>query len=107
MGNETIEHNVGDQNIEHHQHRDLSTSSQPILWFPSVTDSKKPKEGMIFASVDDAFIFYNSYAKYGGFGVRKSSNRIDKKTKEEVFKTYVCHKEGTTKCLYANEGPKR
>ena len=82
-------------------------SSQTVLWFPSVEDSKKPKEGMTFASVDDVFLFYNGYAKDAGFGVRKSSNRIDKKTKEEFFKTYVCHKEGTSKCIDSYEGPKR
>ena len=79
VGDETTERSVRNQSTEHNQNEGLSMSSQTVLWFPLVEDSKKPKEGMTFASVDDVFLFYNSYAKDAGFGVRKSSNRIDKK----------------------------
>ena len=104
-----MDDNVRNQTPKHNQNADSITLTNPIVWFPSVVEDKKPKEGMFFTSLDDAFHFYNSYAKEGGFGVWKSTNRIDKRIGEEVFKTYVCHKEGSSmksKYVDNNEGSK-
>ncbi|KAH6786377.1 hypothetical protein C2S52_005929 [Perilla frutescens var. hirtella] len=38
------------------------------LYIPQVGDDRKPKVEMKFASVDDAFSFYNHYAREAGFG---------------------------------------
>ena len=62
-----MEDNVGNQTPKHNQNEESTTSTNPIIWFPSVVKDKKPKKGMLFTSLDDAFKFYNSYAKDDGF----------------------------------------
>lgn len=47
-----------------------------------------------FDSEEGAFQFYNTYAKYTGFSVRRHSNRLHKTTKQLLWKRFVCAKEG-------------
>lgn len=47
---------------------------------------------MSFANIEDAFKFYNSYAKVAGFSIRKGSK--NKKKNVVVWKKYVRAKEG-------------
>lgn len=37
------------------------------LYVPQVADDRKPKIVMEFASIDEAFSFYNQYAREAGF----------------------------------------
>lgn len=54
----------------------------------------EPKVGMVFHSEEEAFNFYNSYAKRKGFSVRKGhlSRRRDNSIRD---RHYVCSNEGT------------
>ncbi|KAG6430838.1 hypothetical protein SASPL_108911 [Salvia splendens] len=51
---------------------------------------------MKFESVDDAFEFYNQYAREAGFSARYSNSRKNKMTNEVVWKQFVCFKAGQT-----------
>ncbi|XP_058071015.1 protein FAR1-RELATED SEQUENCE 5-like [Magnolia sinica] len=65
-------------------------------WIPEVEEGLKPiVEKTTFSSVDAAFNFYNHYAKKAGFSVRRGSNKYNK-SQEEIWKMFVCSKEGTT-----------
>ena len=63
-------------------------------YIPTVDDDKCRKLGMLFNTIDDAFNFYNAYAKDAGFSVRKSSRKTrNDTTMHENFvywKTFVC-----------------
>ncbi|XP_073133440.1 uncharacterized protein [Henckelia pumila] len=56
----------------------------------------KPKIGMKFTSIDDAFSFYNQYARQAGFSARISNSKKHKRTNEVVWKQFACFKEGRT-----------
>ena len=47
-------------------------------FLPNVPEDVTPRIGLEFASVDDAYNFYNKYAWLSGFGVRKDTSRKDK-----------------------------
>ncbi|XP_074576084.1 protein FAR1-RELATED SEQUENCE 5-like [Curcuma longa] len=63
---------------------------------PQVTDDRKPKIGMEFVSIEEAFACYNQYARESGFSARMSHSRKNKITNEVNWKTFVCFKEGHT-----------
>lgn len=94
----------GDDHHHHHQssegycprieNMDATSSSTVKSFVPEVDEPKTPKLGMVFADLDQAFNFYNSYAKDGGFSVRKSSNKI--RNGETIWKQFVCSKQGHT-----------
>ncbi|KAG6437481.1 hypothetical protein SASPL_102399 [Salvia splendens] len=50
---------------------------------------------MKFASIDDAFEFYNQYAREAGFSARISNSKKNKMN-EVVWKQFVCFKAGQT-----------
>ncbi|KZV14291.1 hypothetical protein F511_43796, partial [Dorcoceras hygrometricum] len=52
--------------------------------------------GMEFTSIEDAFSFYNQYAREAGFSARISNSKKNKGTNEVVWKKFVCFKEGRT-----------
>ncbi|XP_042404838.1 uncharacterized protein LOC121995063 [Zingiber officinale] len=66
------------------------------LYIPQVADDLKPKYGMEFSLIDEAFLFYNQYARKSGFSARINSSKKNKITNEVVWKTFVCFKEGHT-----------
>lgn len=49
---------------------------------------------------DDAFNFYNQYAREAGFSTRVDNSRRKKGTNEFVWKLFVCLKEGKTNNKY-------
>ncbi|XP_073271500.1 protein FAR1-RELATED SEQUENCE 5-like [Primulina huaijiensis] len=51
---------------------------------------------MRFDSIEDAFSFYNQYARESGFSARISNNKKSKQTNEVIWKKFVCFKEGQT-----------
>ncbi|XP_073047683.1 protein FAR1-RELATED SEQUENCE 5-like [Primulina eburnea] len=65
-------------------------------YIPQVGDDQKPQIGMRFDSLEDAFSFYNQYARESGFSARMSNSKKSKKTNEIVWKKFVCFKEGHT-----------
>ncbi|XP_074568528.1 protein FAR1-RELATED SEQUENCE 5-like [Curcuma longa] len=66
------------------------------LYIPQVIDDRKPKIGMEFTSLEEAFSYYNQYARQAGFSVRISSSKRNKMTNEIVWKRFVCFKQGHT-----------
>ncbi|XP_073152019.1 protein FAR1-RELATED SEQUENCE 5-like [Henckelia pumila] len=71
-------------------------SDDDQICMPEVVDEIKPKIGMEFGSVDEAFLFYNHYAREAGFSTRINNSKKDKITNEVVWKQFVCSKEGHT-----------
>ncbi|XP_073015406.1 protein FAR1-RELATED SEQUENCE 5-like [Primulina eburnea] len=71
-------------------------SGDEMSYIPQVGDNQKPKIGMKFESLDEAFSFYNQYARESGFSARMSNSKKSKKTKEVIWKKFVCFKEGYT-----------
>lgn len=65
-------------------------------FIPQVADERKPKIGMKFSSVDEAFSFYNQYAREAGFSARIGNSKKNKTTNEVFWKQFVCFKEGHT-----------
>ncbi|KAI3820774.1 hypothetical protein L1987_08322 [Smallanthus sonchifolius] len=59
---------------------------------PDVPLSIRPEIGMIFLTLDEAFRFYDVYAKTGGFTVRKNTQVT--KHGLVTLKYFVCSKEG-------------
>ncbi|KZV46604.1 hypothetical protein F511_40547 [Dorcoceras hygrometricum] len=66
------------------------------MYVPQVVDERKPKIRMRFASIDEAFSFYNQYARQAGFSARLNNSKKNKITNEVVWKQFVCVKEGYT-----------
>lgn len=63
---------------------------------PQVLVNVIPKVGQEFQSLEDAHEFYNNYARQAGFSTRVSNNKRNKETGEDVWKMFVCSKEGKT-----------
>jgi zinc finger SWIM domain-containing protein 3 len=57
-------------------------------------EGEKHVVGMEFKSEDDAYHFYNAYAKVKGFSIRKHWVRRSRKSKLIVAHTIVCSSEG-------------
>ncbi|XP_010275942.1 PREDICTED: protein FAR1-RELATED SEQUENCE 5-like isoform X2 [Nelumbo nucifera] len=53
-----------------------------------------PKIGMIFKTVDEAYEFYNTYARRVGFSTRKDNRVLCKQTCQIRFSKFCCSKEG-------------
>ncbi|KAD5802416.1 hypothetical protein E3N88_13776 [Mikania micrantha] len=92
--------NVEDEDGIEYCHRigieSVSPNSGKRLYIPDVEDGVKPKFGMIFKTLDDAYIFYTKYAAVGGFAVRKGTEYSDSRGVKKL-KYYVCSKEGINK----------
>ncbi|KAG6429053.1 hypothetical protein SASPL_107092 [Salvia splendens] len=65
------------------------------LHIPQIANDRKPEIGMKFASINDAFEFYNQYARVAGFSARISNSKKNKMN-EVVWKQFVCFKAGQT-----------
>ncbi|XP_042458601.1 protein FAR1-RELATED SEQUENCE 5-like [Zingiber officinale] len=76
------------------------------LYIPQVTDNQKPKIGMKFSSLEEAYSFYNQYAREAGFSVRINNSKKNKMTNEVVWKKFVCFKEGHTDQMRWNKHAK-
>lgn len=59
----------------------------------SLESSRIPKVGMYFSSDEEAYDFYNTYAKNSGFGVRKGASAKDDNG-VVIRRIFVCHREG-------------
>ncbi|KAG9458051.1 hypothetical protein H6P81_002559 [Aristolochia fimbriata] len=58
-------------------------------------ENQEPRVGQEFQSLDEAYEFYNKYARMRGFSVRKVT--LVRKLDKLVFQSFVCSKEGTKK----------
>jgi hypothetical protein len=57
-----------------------------------------PYEGLEFSTHEDAYIYYNSYAKKKGFGIRREAfDKLRSNPSKIVSRTYVCNKAGWKK----------
>ncbi|KAK1282717.1 hypothetical protein QJS10_CPB22g00111 [Acorus calamus] len=64
------------------------------VWIPYVDENIKLVVGMCFDTLDEAESFYIRCARFGGFGVLKSSTRYRKGSKDIYRRELVCAKEG-------------
>ena len=80
----------------------MSDSDNPTskVYAPKVADEKKPKVKQEFQTIEEAFTFYNAYARECGFSARMNNSRKKKGTNEIVWKQIVCSKEGETNEYY-------
>ncbi|XP_020266309.1 protein FAR1-RELATED SEQUENCE 5-like [Asparagus officinalis] len=53
-----------------------------------------PYEGKEFATLEEAYNYYNSYAKKMGFGIRKETGDKSRKLGEIISQVFVCNKAG-------------
>lgn len=67
--------------------------------FNSIT-IREVKE-IVFADVEDAYVFYNEYAKFNGFSVRKNK-RGKNKNNQFTWQQFVCSREGYRLLKYIN-----
>ncbi|KAG9453626.1 hypothetical protein H6P81_006530 [Aristolochia fimbriata] len=58
-------------------------------------ENQVPRVGQEFQSLDEAYEFYNKYARMRGFSVQKDT--LVRKLAKVVFQSFVCSKEGTKK----------
>ena len=49
------------------------------LWTPSCDEIYKPRTSQHFPTLEDAFLFYREYGRQGGFDVRKSGQKSDRR----------------------------
>ncbi|XP_022019540.1 protein FAR1-RELATED SEQUENCE 4-like [Helianthus annuus] len=63
-----------------------------LSYIPDVNISKRPQVGMRFRTVDEAYAFYENYAKLGGFTIRKNTQKMIKAI--VTLKYFTCSKEG-------------
>ncbi|KAH9679171.1 protein FAR1-related sequence [Citrus sinensis] len=70
------------------------SNCEDSLCVPEVALDRKPHKGQEFDTLDDAYEFYNKYAKEGGFSIRINSSKICKESNDIIRKEYVCFKEG-------------
>ncbi|XP_022032940.1 protein FAR1-RELATED SEQUENCE 5-like [Helianthus annuus] len=72
----------------------VSLNSGRRTFIPDVDDSIKPQMHMTFDSLENAFLFYQRYAKVGGFTARKGTQYEPRKGVLHN-KWFLCSKEGT------------
>ncbi|KAK8916674.1 Protein FAR1-RELATED SEQUENCE 12 [Platanthera zijinensis] len=68
--------------------------SSSLLVTPQVSEEYTPSKGMEFASDEEAYMFYNDYARRAYFGIRKEYGNKCRKTKVLTSRRFVCDREG-------------
>ncbi|XXG83162.1 hypothetical protein AAC387_Pa10g0981 [Persea americana] len=69
-----------------------AASSMSRIFIPEVDEDKTPRLGLYLHDLEEAYKFYNTYARAAGFGIRRGS---DKKKRGEVYwKQFMCAKQG-------------
>ncbi|KAK8958056.1 Protein FAR1-RELATED SEQUENCE 5 [Platanthera zijinensis] len=68
--------------------------SSSLIVTPQVTEEYTPSKGMEFASEEEAYTFYNEYARRAYFGIRKEYGNKCRKTKVLTSRRLVCDREG-------------
>nr|XP_048337433.1 protein FAR1-RELATED SEQUENCE 5-like [Ziziphus jujuba var. spinosa] len=74
----------------------MSDDTGTQLYTPQVVEQKKPNVKQEFQTIEEAFQFYNAYARECGFSARMSTSKRKKGTNELIWKQFVCFKEGET-----------
>ncbi|KAL2460901.1 Protein FAR1-RELATED SEQUENCE 6 [Abeliophyllum distichum] len=80
----------------------MEAESADNVFIPQVTFSRIPKIGQEFESHEEAYNFYNEYAREAGFSARIANSKKNKETGEIYWKLFVCSKEGKTDETYQN-----
>ncbi|RYQ84130.1 hypothetical protein Ahy_B10g103067 isoform C [Arachis hypogaea] len=73
----------------------VRTTPEELEWIGWIDFLNLSKEDVLrfnFADVDIAFEFYQQYAKYHGFGARRSRN--EKRGEVRIRQEFVCHRQG-------------
>ncbi|KAL6222729.1 hypothetical protein ACLB2K_006120 [Fragaria x ananassa] len=73
---------------------DVNGNASNNVYTPEVADEYAPKVGQIFDSLEEVYEFYNNYAKMGGFGIRRHSQKTHKGSNDITRKEFVCYKQG-------------
>lgn len=86
----------GDVGLSNSGQKSDGTADGSLTWEAADGSQLDPKIGLMFRSEEEAFKFYNSYAKRKGFSVRKGhlSRRKDGSVRD---RHYLCSNEGTRK----------
>ncbi|XP_058111164.1 protein FAR1-RELATED SEQUENCE 5-like [Magnolia sinica] len=94
--NAGVENHNGHQtnHNEHQTNHNEETISHPYDFIPEAPKEVKPIVGMVFISENVAYDFYNEYARWCGFSIRKGSTRNSMKTGETIMRSFICSKEG-------------
>ncbi|KAL6013368.1 hypothetical protein ACLOJK_003865 [Asimina triloba] len=71
----------------------IEMHNTPGMFCPDVPLELKPTVGMTFASLEEAYDFYNTYAWHCGFSVRKDITRT-LKTGKISRRVLTCYKAG-------------
>ncbi|XP_058099678.1 protein FAR1-RELATED SEQUENCE 5-like [Magnolia sinica] len=79
---------------EHQTNHNEETISHPYDFIPEAPKEVKPIVGMVFISENVAYDFYNEYARWCGFSIRKGSTRNSMKTGKTIMQSFICSKEG-------------
>ena len=86
---------------------DTNENNSYLFFNPQVEDQHVPKIGQEFESLEDAYNFYNNYAKQAGFSVQSYCQQRSKTSNEILRKGYVCYKEGVYSKEVSNGSERR
>jgi len=64
------------------------------------TEDRIPKVGMKFCTEEEAYQFYNAYARDKGFSIRRSSSHNVKNSTTINNRTFCCSREGIKSLCY-------
>lgn len=84
---------MGDQLMDSENMGDQSSGGE-TLHTPNVAFDYKPHKRQEFDNLEEAFAFYNKYAKGASFSVKIHSNRRSKDNNNILRKEYVCFRKG-------------
>ncbi|CAH9103274.1 unnamed protein product [Cuscuta epithymum] len=84
---------------EHEEHPTPDKMGMEVMcvckeWIPTCDEELKPKEGMLFETLNECEKFYKTYAHHVGFSVRKYSSEKKKKTGELKYEYFLYSKQG-------------
>jgi hypothetical protein len=67
--------------------------------FYSDPSNLEPKMGQLFKEEIDGYLFYNLYARFKGFGIRRSMCHKNKKSGVKTMQEFCCIREACTLIL--------
>lgn len=74
--------------------KEIQGEDGKTYWLPVVDDLHKPMEGTNYINLNEAYKFYEEYAKIGGFEARKGTQKPTKNNLAVKIKYFVCSREG-------------
>ncbi|KAL2499864.1 Protein FAR1-RELATED SEQUENCE [Abeliophyllum distichum] len=83
-----------------HQDSGMEAESADNIFVPQVSISRISKIGQEFESHEEAYNFYNQYAREAGFSAHIANSKKNKESNEIYWKLFTCSKEGKTDETY-------